>query len=924
MPAWERGRTSVPFDRRLISTEALLKTKLYVPRAHPNLVPRPRLGERLTEGMTRKLTLISAPAGFGKTTLLSEWRMIHLDSEYPLVWVSLEEADNDPLRFLSYLVAALQGIEADTGEAALALLRSPQPALPESILSTLINEIAAVSYDFILVLDDYHAIDAQPVHGAITFLLEHMPPQMHLAIASRTDPPLPLARLRAQGQVTEIRAADLRFSPEEAAALLNDVMDLGLPTEEIVALAASTEGWIAGLQLAALSMQERSDVSGFIDAFKGSHRYILDYLTEEVVERQPAQVQAFLLETSILDRLTAKLCNEVAGRDDGQSMLERLEHANLFTIPLDDERLWYRYHHLFADMLRHRLRQSQRKRVAELHRRAAGWYERQGLVDDAIRHALAAGDDEWAARLVEQNTEAVVMRGEGATLLRWLETLPEELVRSRPRLSVAYAIAALFGGRLEAVEPLLRDAEHALGVSPEVSRASPSEKGAGGWLADIPGCIAIIRGDLARMRGDVPRAIELSCRALACLPEDSPYLQSKAAWNLGIAYWMNGDLTGAERAFAKLVTDNRATSNAYLPLLASYSLGQLRTAQGRLREAAEAYQRALQLGSGEGKPPLPVAGWAYLGMSELLYEWNDLDAAMCHITEGLELGKRVGTAGPLATGYTVLARVRQARGDASGALEAIEKARQVAPDPDAHHLFNPLAPHWVRVWLAQGDVRAAARWARERGLGVNDELSFLREVEHIVLARVLIAQNKPDQALPLLGRLLSAAKAGERIGRVIDILVLQVLARLAEGDTARAVSTLARALPLAEPEGYVRIFVGEGASMAALLRSNTASGGTSPGYAGELLAAFRPPTGGPVPRIEATPPGVAQLLPEPLSGRELEVLRLIASGLSNREIAQELFVTPGTVKRHTHNIYGKLEVRSRTQAVARARDLDLV
>jgi LuxR family transcriptional regulator, maltose regulon positive regulatory protein len=923
MPVWERGRTLVLFDWRLIATEALLTTKLYVPRAHPNLVPRPRLGERLTEGMSRKLTLISAPAGFGKTTLLSEWRMIHLDSEYPLAWVTLEEDDNDPSRFLSYLIAALQAIEADTGEAALALLRSPQPALPESVLSTLINEIAAVSYDFTLVLDDYHAIDAQPVHGAIAFLLEHMPPQMHLVIASRTDPPLPLARLRAQGQVTEIRAADLRFSPQEAAAFLNDVMDLGLPTEVVVALAAVTEGWIVGLQLAALSMRERSDVSGFIDAFKGSHRYILDYLTEEVIEQQPAPVQAFLLETSILDRLTARLCDEVTGRDDGQMMLERLEHANLFTIPLDDERLWYRYHHLFADMLRHRLRQSQPERVAELHRRATGWYERQGLVDDAIRQALAAGDDEWAARLVEQNTEAVVMRSEGATLLRWLETLPEELVRSRPRLSIAYAIASLFGGRLEAVEPLLQDAERALGGSPEASRASPAEKGAGGWLADVSGCIAIIRSDLARMRGNTPRAIELSHQALSRLHKDSTYLRSKAAWNLGIAYWMSGDLLATERAFVELTTDNRTAGNAYLPLLASYGLGHLQAVQGRLHEAAEAYQRALQLGNEEGKPSLPVAGWAYLGMSELLYEWNDLDAAMRHIMEGLELGKRVGTAGPLATGYTFLARVRQARGDASGALKAIQKAQQIAPDPDTHHLFNPLAPHWVRVWLAQGDVKAAARWAWERELGIEDELTFPREVEHIVLARVLIAQNRSDEALRLLERLLSAALAGGRTGRMIEILVLQTLARLAEDDTSGAVRTLARALPLAEPEGYVRIFVDEGASMAALLRS-AASGGASPGYAGELLVAFRHPAESSVPCIEATPPGVAQLLPQPLSERELEVLQLIASGLSNREIAQELFVTPGTVKRHTHNIYGKLEVRSRTQAVARARDLNLV
>jgi len=915
--------TSVPFDRRLITTDALLMTKLYVPRGHPNLVPRPRLGELLTEGMSRKLTLVHAPAGFGKTTLLSEWRMMQLGGEYPLAWVSLEEADNDPMRFLSYLVAALQSIEEDIGEVALLSLRSPRPSPVGSVLTGLINEIAATPRDFVLVLDDYHVIESQAIHDAVTFLLEHSPPQLHLVIASRTEPPLSLSRLRAGGQIIELRAADLRFTSEEAAAFLSDAMGLDLSAEDVAALVFRTEGWIAGLQLAALSMQRREDIADFVTAFTGDDRYVIDYLVEEVLHRQPERTRTFLLQTSILERLSGPLCDAITGHDDGQQMLESLEQANLFLISLDNRRRWYRYHHLFADMLRHRLRRTQPQRVPESHRRAAEWHENHGFVEDAIRHALAAGDIEWAARLVEQNTATVVMRSEGAKLMRWLEALPEELVRSRPRLSVAYAIAALFGGRLDAVEPLLRDAERSLGGSSETSSVKLIDSESVGWLADVPSCMAIIRGDLARMRGDAPRAIELSRQTLAHLPEDSTYLRSKAIWNLGISSWMRGDLMTAEQAFDELTTEERATSNAYLRLLAAYGLGRLRVVQGRLLEAEKAYRWALRPEIGKGKPQLPVAGWAYLGMGELLREWNDLDAATRYLMEGLELGKWVGAAGPLAITYTALARVKQAQGDAGGALEAIDTARESAQDFQVHDPLNPLAAHLARVQLAQGDVAAAVRWVRERSLGVDDELDYMREIEHLVFARVLIAQDKPDEALRLLGRLLSAAHAAGRMGSVIEILVLQALLLQAEGHMARAVRILGDALILAEPEGYRRIFVDEGAPIAPLLH-RVSSAGISPKYTGTLLTTLRQHAEDPQMPTQANISKDVRLLSEPLSERELEVLRLIALGLSNREIAQELFVTPGTAKRHVHNIYRKLGVRSRTQAIARARDLNLI
>ena len=873
--------------------------------------------------MNRKLTLISAPAGFGKTTLLSEWRMMHLSGEYPLAWVSLEEADNEPMRFLSYLIAALQTIDPDIGEVALLSLRSPRPSPVGSVLTSLINEIASIPQDFVLVLDDYHVIESRAIHDAVTFLLEHMPPQMHLVIASRTEPHLPLSRLRAGGQITELRATDLRFTSEEAAAFLIDAMGLDLSAEDVAALVARTEGWIAGLQLAALSMQRREDIADFIAAFTGDDRYVLDYLIEEVLHRQPERTRTFMLQTSILERLSGPLCDAITGHDDGRQMLESLEQANLFLIPLDNRRRWYRYHHLFADVLRHRLGQIQPQRVRELHRRAAEWHENHGFVEDAIMHALAAGDTEWAARLVEQNAATVVMRSEGAKLMRWLEALPEQLVRSRPRLSVAYAIAALFGGRLDAVEPLLRDAERTLGGSPETSSVKPIDRESVGWLADVPSCMSIIRSDLARMRGDAPRAIELSRQALAHLPEDSTYLRSKAIWNLGISSWMRGDLMTAEQAFRRLTSEEPTTSNAYLRLLAAYGVGRLRVVQGRLHEAQKAYRWVLRPEMGKGEPQLPVAGWGYLGMGELLREWNDLGAATRYLMEGIELGKWVGAAGPLAITYTALARVKQAQGDTSGALDAIDRARQSAQDLQVRDPLNPLGAYLAKAQLAQGDVAAAERWVRERRLGVDDELDYMREAELLVLARVLIAQNKPGEALRLLGRLLSAAHAAGRMGSVIEILVLQALLLQAEGDTTRAVRILGDALSLAEPEGYVRIFVDEGAPIAALLR-RVSSAGISPQYVDTLLASLRHHAEDPQLSAGASIPNYAQLLSEPLSERELEVLRLIASGLSNREIAQDLFVTPGTAKRHVHNIYRKLEVRSRTQAIARARDLNLI
>jgi len=891
----------------------LLSTKLYIARPRPDLLPRPRLTQRLNDGLHRKLTLISAPAGFGKTTLLSEWS---LQSKRPVAWISLDEGDNDPARFWAYFIAALQTLQVNVGDAALAAFQSPQPPPMEVVLTALINEIAIIPEPFALVLDDYHVIETQPVHSALTFLLNHLPPQMHLIIATRADPPLPLARLRGRGQLTELREADLRFTTDEAAAFLNQAMGLNLSAEQVAALEERTEGWIAGLQLAALSMQGRSDIPGFIAAFAGSHRYILDYLAEEVLQRQPEGVQTFLLQTAILDRLSGPLCDTVTGQGDSQTMLERLERANLFLVPLDEERRWYRYHRLFAELLRAYLQREQPNRVPGLHRRASEWYEQNGLLAEAVGHALAAKDFERAARLVEQAAPQMLMRGELVTLLGWLAALPDERIRAWPALCTYYAWVLTLTGQLDAVEPRLQDAEQ--GLQPDIPAAE---------LQDLLGQIAAIRAYIAALHRDVPHAIELARQALEHLPEENPAVRAFVAFTLGGACLLSDDVAEACQAFAEASALGRAAGNVHVAIPALCNLAGLRALQGQLHQAAGLYQEALELATpslahqreGRGGRTLPVAAMAYSGLGGLLYEWNDLEGAMRHLREGIEQSKQWGNVDALASSYARVARVLQAQGDEAGALEALKEAGQLV----RRHAVIPttaarVAAYQASLWLAQGNLGAATRWVQERGLSVDDELGYLREPEHIALARVLIAQGKYDEALQFLARLRQAAETRGRMGSLIEILVLQALALQSQGNTTQAMPALERALSLAEPEGYVRLFVDEGAPMAKLLRQ-ALSRGIAPNYVSRLLAAF----GAEEQRGEEAEKR-APLLLEPLSERELEVLRLLAAGLSNREIAEKLIVAVGTVKAHIHNIYGKLGVQSRTQAVARARELGIL
>jgi LuxR family maltose regulon positive regulatory protein len=924
----------------------ILATKLYLPPLRPNVVSRPRLLERLNEGLHRKLTLISAPAGFGKTTLVSEWVAF---IERPSAWLSLDAGENDPARFLAYLVAALQTIAPHIGEGVLDVLQSPQPPPTEAILTALLNEITTLPDQFVLVLDDYHVIDTQAVDMALTYLVEHLPPQMHLVIATREDPQLPLARLRARSHLTELRAADLRFTASEAAAFLSQVMGLSLSAEDIAALEDHTEGWIAGLQLAALSMQGHQDVSGFIRAFAGDHRYIVDYLVEEVLQRQPEPVRRFLLQTSILDRLHGPLCDAVTGQEEGNARLEALERGNFFVVPLDDTRHWYRYHHLFAGVLSAHLLAEQPDQVAPLHRRASAWYEQHGSVAEAIRHALAAEDFGRAADLVELAVPAMARSRQEATVLGWLNALPGEVVRGRPVLSVHYAGALLLHGKLEGVEARLRDAEQWLDTKTDRGASSALASSAEMVVVDeeefrgLPGMIAIYRAAIALASGNVADTMTYARRALDLVPEDDHHRRGSAAGFLGLAYWTRGDLEAAHRSYAECMALVQRAGHLSDAIGCSIALADIRISQGRLREAMRTYERGLQLATEQSALPLRGAADMYVGMSKLLREQNDLNAATQHLLKSKELGEYMGLPQNRYRWRVALAQVREAEGDLDSALDLLHEAERLYVS-DFFPNVRPVAALVTRAWVAQGRVDEALDWAREQGLSVSDDLSYLREFEHITLARVLLARSKSDradrsihEAMGLLERLLQAAEAGERMGSIIEILVLQALAHQMQGDISAALVPLERALSLAEPEGYVRIFVDEGLPMAVLLaklheharkRSRAVLTNVPLAYIERLLALLRGERVqegiSPAATSSASAPVPAQSLLDPLTERELEVLRLIAAGLSNRDIAAQLVLALSTVKSYVNTIYGKLQVESRTQAVARARTLHLL
>ena len=878
----------------------ILATKLYIPPLRPQVVIRPRLIERLNEGLHRKLTLISAPAGFGKTTLVSEWVE---GIERPTAWLSLDEGENDPTRFLTYLVAALRTIAANIGEGVLGVLQSPQPPPTESILTALLNEITAIPDNFVLVLDDYHLIDAKPIDHALTFLLEHLPPQMHLVIATREDPQLPLARLRARGQLTELRATDLRFTPSEAAGFLNQVMGLNLSAEDIAALETRTEGWIAGLQLAAISLQGHQDTTSFIKSFTGSHHFVLDYLVEEVLQQQPESIQTFLLRTSILDRLCGSLCDAVLLNPSvsGQETLEYIEHANLFLVPLDNERRWYRYHHLFADLLRQRLQQRSASStgdevgdVTALHSRASLWYEDNGLEIEAFHHAAAANDVARAERLIEGEGMPLQFRGAGAPVLNWLESLPRTALDARPSLWVTYASTLLFGGQHTAVEQKLQAAEAAL------QGTEPDDR-----TTDLVGRIASMRATLAVIQHDVETIITQSRRALEYLHPANLPVRTATTWTLGYAYQLQGDRAAASQAYTEVISIGKSFGDSIYTIAATINLGQLQEADNQLSLATRTYRRVLQLA---GDPPQPIACEAYLGLARITYQWNDLDTAQQHGQQCLQLTRQMESVDTFASSEVFLARLKLAQGDVSGAAAVLDEAEAFVRRHSFVFRMPEVAAAQVLILLHQGNLAAAAHLAQTHDLPISQ-------------ARVHLAQRDPSTAL---ARLLPWRRQVEAKGWAderLKVMVLQAVALHMNGEKDKAVHLLCDALALAAPRGFIRLFVDEGPPMAQLLSEAEASG-MLPDYTGKLLAVLEAEAQKRENTSSLPPP--AQPLIEPLSPRELEVLHLMAQGLSNQEMCERLFLALSTVKGHNRTIFGKLQVQRRTEAVARARALGLL
>ncbi len=973
-------------------TTPILTTKLYIPPARAELVSRPRLTARLAEGHQRpgSVTLISAPPGFGKTTLVSSWiydadasediQTPKASIENRVAWVSLDEQDNDPIRFWSHLFAALETLQKGIAANAHTLLLAPQPQPIESTLTTLINALSTMPDAFTLALDDYHVIERPPLHEGLTFLLENMPPRMHLILISRSDPPLPLTRLRVRNRLTEIRESDLRFTADEAATFLQRVMGLHLSAEEVAALETRTEGWVAGLQLAALSMQGRRDVHSFVQAFTGSHRYVIDYLAEEVLAQQPQPVRDFLLKTSILERLSGPLCDAILSGDvagtvaqspisqsfnldlnppissppnlptsqsptppTSQQTLEYLDQANLFLIPLDDKRRWYRYHHLFADCLQEHLRKTvDEDSIADLHRRASEWYMAHDYPTDAVNHALTAGDTARVAHLVEKLSIELLTLGEAVTLLKWLDALPAEMVRAHPRLSLTQAWSHVILGHWADIEAPLRDAEAALQEYRQSD--SPPDQETRGLMGEA----AAIQSMILRERGETHRSIALSEQALDKLPPDSLLAQSVIHLNLGGSYETIGEFDKAAYHLTAAVSLAQKTGNLITVLSASGILAELYQARGRFEEAVQSFRRALEYIEGYSRTnvyagqSLPMTGRTYLGLAEIARKRSDLEQAINYLNLGLNLGEQGNIGGTLHVGHIISAQIHQAQGNFAAAHEALEKAKQYPQDIAPTFQWTDAVQ--ARLWLAEGKLSAAVRWAETADLPLEAGNFQYAQFpgEYATLVRVYLAQEKFEAATELLQRMEAAEEAISRDSRRLEILMLQALTFYVQGQFDRALPPLEQALAIAERTGYIRLLLDEGPPMADLLR-RAALNDIARDFIETLLPAFAlpeprgtlspqspnlptaQPPNRPIPHSPApTPAQINEQLIEPLTDRELEILDLIAEGLSNQEIADRLIIAEGTVKKHIHNIFGKLDVRRRTQVVLRAKELGLL
>ena len=900
----------------------LIATKFYVPTVRPGLVPRPRLRERLRLGADVKLTLIAAPAGFGKTTLLAEW-LNEPHEDRSVAWLSLDAADHEPVSFWTYVMTALRTAVPGVGSNALELLAASQ-APAEQFLTTVVNELASAPHSVWLVLDDYHLVDNSEVSGAMAVLLEQLPAQVHVVLSTRADPDLPLSRLRVRGELVEIRARDLRFTSDEATEYLNAVTGLQLPTADLAALTERTEGWIAALQLAALSLQGRDDVSGFIARFAGDDRYIVDYLVEEVLQHQPDVVRDFLLRTAVLDRLTGPLCDAVTGRNDGTRLLMTLERANLFLVPLDDQRQWYRYHHLFADVLRARLRAEQPDLVRQLHQRASRWYETHDAVEEAVRHALAARDYDHAADLMELAVPMIRRHRTEATLLGWLKELPDETVRHSPVLSVFYGYMLMVAGDPIAFETRLDDAERALAAVPD---GSPSPWAQTDEFRILPATIAVYRASLAQARGDVSGMAAQARRALELAGPNDHLARGGAAGFLGFTTLVQGDVPGALDRFTQAVASLHAAGTLVDELSSTVMLADMWLAVGRPSEARRLYERAMLVAEANGEAVARGAADLHVGLSEMDRDAGDLGAAGRHLDAAAALMERLPMTESRYRRFVAMSRVAEAQGDRQEAINLLEQAERLYL-PGFFPEVRPIAAMKARIWIANGHLSRAVAWARDRGVSPADDISYLNEFDHLTLVRLLIAQHRAhhetgrlDDALHLLAGRHAAAELSGRAGSFAEIRMLEALAHDALGDRPAAREALVKAWAEApEPDTNIRLFLDEGAPMMDLLRdveqhpvigqlarAVLSVGAARRGESPESTSAERPPS-----------------LAEPLSPRELQVLRLLASELSGPQIARELFVSHNTLRTHTKHIFTKLDVTNRRAAVRRARELGVM
>lgn len=900
---------------------ALLRTKFFMPPARPKAVARPRLEQRLEEGLrlARPLTLVSAPAGYGKTTLIASWlRRREVEQAIPsthIAWVSLDDEDNDPASFFAYIIAAIQetGMDWQPLEQTLWDLADSLPV--EAIITSLLNETGRLERQepLVLVLDDYHKIQSPFIHEALQFTLDHAPLALRVILITREDPPLMLARRRAQGQLTEIRAADLRFTLDEVAGFLKNTMALNLPADQLIALEGRTEGWIAGLQLAALALiSQRPDArqsdEDFIASFSGSHHYVIDYLLEEVLRRQDETVRDFLRQTAALERLCASLCDAVTGRDDSQAVLQQLERANLFLVPLDDRREWYRYHHLMADSVRAGV---DRSVLTTTHRRASQWYEARGLPGGAVNHALATGDLVLAADVLERVIQqaSTWSRGELSRLTGWLDSLPDSALADRPALYLHASRALYLSGRMERAEELLRQAESTLRDNPTAARGHP----------ELPAQTLIYRAAIDAMRGENLTQAAAAMRRLLAQPEAmSRHITARAADTLGLACELAGDVDAAERAYRRAADLAQAAGVRYLAVNARCEAALVQIQQGRLTLAAETCRAAVE---SAGEDDLPPAGLALAILGEIARERDDLATADQLIPAGIELAQKGGLVDDLRFAFLFLARLRQAQGDSAAALAAWHRADSLLHAYRVPRLTQLSAANRARLALAQGNVAQAERWAEAyRKAQVARPVDYLQELENLTLARVLLVGKKGDDALAILRPLAADARAAGRNRIVIEAFILQAIGQSARDDHA-ADASLTAAISPAAPEGLARLFLDEGPALAPLLARVR---DTAPDFVDQLLAAMvAGESAGADSRPAALPPPSSSMI-ESLSDRELEVLRLFAAGLSNQEIAGELVISVGTAKWHAHNIFQKLGVRGRTQAIARARELRLI